>query len=75
MPTYRLETLERWPHRVVYEVTAVDMLTAMQMVAGQQVEPKFDDEHFVNESDQIVEFISCERIDGDPLPQPTNLKL
>jgi hypothetical protein len=71
VPTYHIETLQRWPRRVVYEFEAKDMPTALGMVLGGLVEHR--EQEVLEGEGEIVEFISAERIDGDPIPQPKQI--
>jgi hypothetical protein len=69
MPTFRIETLERWPRRVVYELEATCIEAAIARVRSHSAEP-VDDKHLLNEPDQIIEISSVEHID-EPKPSPS----
>jgi hypothetical protein len=68
MPTYRVETVERWPRRVLYTIEGTDMEAAINLVKHHQAEPT-EDRHLDNESDQIIEFQLVELIDDEPTPK------
>ena len=68
MPRYHIETLERRAMRVVYEFDASNLPDALSDVqAGDAA--VLTHEH-LGDDPASVEFISAERIDGDPLPTP-----
>lgn len=66
---FRIETLERWPRRVVYELEATCIEAAIAAVRSHSAEP-VEDEHLLNESDEVVEFSFVEHID-EPKPSPS----
>jgi hypothetical protein len=68
MPKYHIETLERRATRVVYEFNAPDLAIAACMVKDGNAD---DVSHeTLDDEPTVVEIISAERIDGDPLPTP-----
>ncbi len=65
MPKYHIETLERWAMRVVYEFEAASLPDAVRDVEAGDAEV-LTREH-LGDDPASVEFISAERIDGDPV--------
>jgi hypothetical protein len=65
MQKYRIETLERWAMRVVYEFDASNLPDALSDVQAGDAQV-LTHEH-LGDDPASVEFISAERIDGDPV--------
>jgi len=68
MPKYHIETLEHWAMRLVYEFHSANLVDAVRDVQAGDAEV-LTHEH-LGDDPTSVEFISAERIDGDPLPTP-----